>query len=218
MMKESKYTKYYLPLLLLLVISSCNTTVQNLDTEELPYYNEATFTPSWIESDKEKRKFHKIPEFKLINQNGDSITEVTVKDKIYVVDFFFTACPGICPKMTTNMHKVQEVFKDDQEVLLLSHSVTPESDSVAVLKDYAELNEVDAAKWHLLTGDQKTIYDLGRNAYFVEEDLGLTKSEGDFIHTENFVLVDQQRHIRGIYNGLNKTSVNQLIEDIKSLK
>ena len=217
-MKESKYTKYYLPLLLLLVISSCNTTVQNLDTEELPYYNEATFTPSWIESDKEKRKFHKIPEFKLINQNGDSITEVTVKDKIYVVDFFFTACPGICPKMTTNMHKVQEVFKDDQEVLLLSHSVTPESDSVAVLKDYAELNEVDAAKWHLLTGDQKTIYDLGRNAYFVEEDLGLTKSEGDFIHTENFVLVDQQRHIRGIYNGLNKTSVNQLIEDIKSLK
>ena len=217
-MKELKYAKYYLPLLLLLVTSSCNTTVQNVDTEELPYYSEATFTPSWLKSDKEKKKFHKIPEFKLINQNGDSITELTVKDKIYVVDFFFTACPGICPKMTTNMHKVQEVFKNDQEVLLLSHSVTPESDSVAVLKDYAELNEVDAAKWHLLTGDQKTIYDLGRNAYFVEEDLGLTKSEGDFIHTENFVLVDQQRHIRGIYNGLNKTSVNQLIEDIKSLK
>lgn len=217
-MKKSNYINYFVLLVLVFVIISCNTAVSKTALEDLPYYSEATFTPSWLESESEKKRFHKIPAFTLINQNGDSINELTVKDKIYVVDFFFTACPGICPKMTTNMYRIQEAFKNDPTVLLLSHSVTPEADSVFILKDYAELNDVDPAKWHLLTGDKKTIYELGRNAYFVEEDLGLIKSEGDFIHTENFVLVDQQRHIRGIYNGLNKTSVNQLIEDIKTLK
>lgn len=113
---------------------------------------------------------------------------------------------------------VQEEFKSDDEVLLLSHSVTPENDSVPVLKHYADTKGVIPDKWHLVTGERKTIYDLGRLSYFVEEDMGVPKGEDDFLHTENFILVDKNRHIRGIYNGLNKSSVKQLIADIKTLK
>lgn len=187
--------------------------------ERLPYYQEATFTPDWFETNEDvPADYHQIPSFSLLNQSGEEFTEASVKDKIYVVDFFFTSCPGICPKMTNNMAIVQDAFLDTEEVLLLSHSVTPEYDSVSVLKRYAERKGVIDGKWHLLTGERSEIYDLGRNHYFVEEDLGLQKKSTDFIHTENFVLVDRNRRIRGIYNGLNKTSINQLIADIKALQ
>lgn len=146
------------------------------------------------------------------------MNEKTFENKIYVADFFFTSCPGICPKMTANMNIVQEAFKDDVDVLLLSHSVTPSDDSVAVLKDYALYKGVISNKWHLVTGSEKEIYKLDRKDYFVEDDLGLEKDEDEFLHTENFVLIDKNRHIRGIYNGLNKTSVKQLISDIQTLK
>ena len=116
------------------------------------------------------------------------------------------------------MAVLQDEFLQDDDVLLLSHSVTPERDSVPVLKEYAENKGVISHKWHLVTGTQQEIYRLGRQDYFVEEDLGLNKEENKFLHTENFVLIDKNRHIRGIYNGLNKTSINQLIADIKTLK
>ena len=119
--------------------------------------------------------------------------------------------------MTSNMSLIQEYFKDDSRVLLLSHSVTPEYDSVPVLKEYAKEKEVLDNKWHLVTGDRKIIYDLGRKRYFVEENLGEIPIESDFLHTENFVLIDQNRHIRGIYNGLRKNDINQLIKDINTL-
>jgi protein SCO1/2 len=119
--------------------------------------------------------------------------------------------------MTKNMIVVQEAFKDDAAVLLLSHSVTPTIDAVVQLKKYA-LEKGVLNNWHLVTGDKKEIYDLGRKFYFVEEDLGVPKGLDDFLHTENFVLIDEKKHIRGIYNGLNKNSVIQLIADIKSLK
>ncbi|MEL7145667.1 MAG: SCO family protein, partial [Bacteroidota bacterium] len=122
------------------------------------------------------------------------------------------------PKMTRNMTLVQEAFLEDDRVMILSHSVTPQYDSVPVLKRYAESNGVIDGKWHLLTGERSTIYKLGRQGYFIEEDLGILKEADEFIHTENFVLVDKNRYIRGIYNGLNKTSVNQLIDDIKTLQ
>lgn len=188
-------------------------------TNRLPYYQEATFTPLWLEEgDKELKTLHRISPFRLINQDGDTISHEDFEDKIYVADFFFTSCPGICPKMTTNMTDLQEEFLQDDEVLLLSHSVTPEYDSVAVLKDFADSKGIQSGKWHLVTGKQQEIYKLGRKDYFVEEDLGLEKEEDEFLHTENFVLIDKNRHIRGIYNGLNKTSVRQLIADIKTLK
>ena len=185
----------------------------------MPYYNEASFTPIWLDpNSKEVNQLHTIPPFKLVNQNGDTVTHNTFKDKIYVTDFFFTTCPGICPKMTSNMGVLQDAFKNDDEVLLLSHSVTPQKDTVVVLKKYAEAHNVQSVKWHLVTGNRNEIYDLGRKSYFVEEDLGLKKNAEEFLHTENFILVDKHKHIRGIYNGLNKTSIQQLIADIKTLK
>lgn len=209
-------------ILFLAVISlgACNESQENKSrVETLPFYNEATFTPHWILTDDQRLDtFHRISPFTLTNQEGKTITEDDFKDKIYVVDFFFTICPGICPKLTANMMLLQDEFLDDDMVLLMSHSVTPERDSVPVLKEYAENRGILSHKWHLVTGAQEEIYKLGRQDYFIEEDLGINKKEGDFLHTENLVLVDKNRHIRGIYNGLNKTSINQLIADIKTLK
>lgn len=209
----------YILLGFILLFFGCkNASEKNQSSPEtLPYYSEASFTPHWLNSS-EVEEFHRIPSYSLTNQDGETVTEKTFEDKIYVADFFFTTCPGICPKMTANMSVLQEAFKDDNDILLLSHSVTPEQDSVAVLKAYAKDKEVISGKWHLVTGARKTIYDLGRNQYFAEENLGEEKSEDDFLHTENFVLIDKNRHIRGIYNGLNTAAIEQLIADIKILK
>ncbi|GAB5409308.1 MAG: SCO family protein [Balneolaceae bacterium] len=210
----------YLLILLLLSVSACSQKVEKENSNaELPFYEEASFTPHWFEVDNElPEDFHKIPEFSLINQFGETVTEKVVEDKIFIVDFFFASCSGICPKLTTNMSLVQEAFLNDDEIILLSHSVTPTLDTPRVLKAFGKTKGVVEGKWHLLTGDRNQIYDLGRNYYFIEEDLGLEKNPDEFIHTENLLLVDQNRNIRGIYNGLNRTSVNHLIEDIKKLK
>ena len=185
----------------------------------LPYYNDESFTPNWLTPDSEEEKaFHKIPDFKLVNQLGDTVSQKTFDNKIYITDFFFTTCPGICLKMTGNMQKIQEEFIDDFNILLLSHSVTPSIDSVSVLKTYADKNGIIDSKWHLVTGDKTEIYNLGRNQYFVENDLGIPKDVNDFLHTENFLLIDKNKHIRGIYNGLNRASIAQLITDVKLLK
>ncbi len=216
-----------LSILLLILMASCTseTKKENIQvtetsrTEYLPYYNEESFTPHWITpGTKEEKDFHKIPEFKLINQLGDTVTQKTFENKIYITDFFFTICPGICPQMTDNMYKLQEEFKKDKDILLLSHSVMPSNDSVSVLKDYAKEHQVITNKWHLVTGDKTEIYHLGRNAYFVKNNLGEPKNINDFLHTENFLLIDKNKHIRGIYNGLNRASIAQLITDIKTLK
>ncbi|WP_372756616.1 SCO family protein [Mariniflexile sp.] len=187
--------------------------------EYLPYYNDESFTPHWITpNSKEEKTFHKIPEFNLTNQLGEIVTHKTFENKIYVTDFFFASCPGICPQMTSSMYKLQEVFEHDAEVLFLSHTVTPTRDSVPVLKTYAEKNGVISGKWHLVTGNKTEIYNLGRNQYFVENDLGTPKDINDFLHSENFLLIDKNKHIRGIYNGLNRASMAQLVTDIKALK
>lgn len=205
--------------MLLLVVSCKKSTEKNSRVDTLPYYNEATFTPLWLEKgDNRIAKLHQIPNFELQNQNNQKITQATFEDKIYITDFFFTSCTGICPKMTNNMGIIQQAFKDDNDVVLLSHSVTPEHDTPQVLQNYANAKGVIEGKWHLVTGSRDQIYNLGRNQYFVEEDLGIEKSNDEFLHTENFILVDKNKHIRGIYNGLNKTSIQQLIADIKTLK
>lgn len=213
--------------LILICLISCKSKIKKehikikktARVEHLPFFNDKTFTPHWITPGSEEEKaFHKIPDFKLTNQLGETITQQTFDEKIYVVDFFFTSCPGICLKMTNNMTKIQEEFKDDQGLLILSHSVTPSIDSVSVLSDYASKYDVIANKWHLVTGDREEIYSLGRDHYFVENDLGEPKNLDDFLHTENFLLIDTNKHIRGIYNGLNRASVAQLIVDIKALK
>ncbi|MUU78231.1 SCO family protein [Winogradskyella endarachnes] len=193
--------------------------VETSRVEYLPFYKDDTFTPHWLTPGTiEEKEFHKIPDFKLVNQLGDTISQKTFKNKIYITDFFFTTCPGICPKMTNNMAKIQEEFIDDNDVLILSHSVMPNTDTVSVLKAYADANSVIDNKWHLVTGDRGEIYNLGREHYFVENDLGEEKSIQDFLHTENFLLIDKNKHIRGIYNGLNRASIAQLIVDINALK
>ncbi|MGB3182973.1 MAG: SCO family protein [Cyclobacteriaceae bacterium] len=222
-MKNFWETSLVLSMLLLASCTESTTTAGQQEkqsrTDHLPFYNDPFFTPRWLLPGSDSlHGFHKISPFTLVNQLGDTITEKTFEGKIYVADFFFTICPGICPKMTENMNLVQEAFKDDDEVLLLSHSVTPERDTVAVLRKYAGRKGVTAGKWHLATGDRDHIYSLGRQDYFAEEDLGISKSADDFLHTENFILVDGNRHIRGLYNGINKASVQQLIADIKTLK
>lgn len=212
-------TRILLLIVLGFLLNCTSKDAPELVEEILPYYEEATFTPHWFNSEKERPEtFHKIPDFKLTNQLGETITEEHVEGKIFVVDFFFASCSGICPKLTSNMSLIQDAYLKDNDVLLLSHSVTPTLDTPRVLKAFGKTMGVVDDKWHLLTGDRELIYNLGRNYYFVEEDLGLQKSSDEFIHTENIILVDQNRNIRGIYNGLNKTSVNQLIQDISTLK
>lgn len=218
-MKLYRLNSLFTAFLLVFTLLGCNNKSNSEKESALPYYGESSFTPKWLATDsKEAMEMHRIPNFSLINQNGEVITRNTFKNKIYVADFFFTSCSGICPKMTSNMSVLQEAFKTDDDVLLLSHTVTPETDTVEVLNEYAKTKGVTPNKWHLVTGSRSEIYNLGRNAYFIEEDLGELKTDDDFLHTENFVLIDKNQHIRGIYNGLNKIAIQQLIADIKTLK
>ena len=164
-----------------------------------------------------QKKYHKIADFKLINQNGKIITQKDYQDKIYVADFFFTTCQSICPVMTTNMAIIQKDIMNDDDVMLLSYSVTPKIDSVAQLKRYAIEKGVNDHKWNLVTGDKKQIYELARKSYLVVKTDG-NGDEFDMIHTENFVLVDKKKQIRGFYDGTNSEDIARLIKDIKILK
>ena len=164
-----------------------------------------------------KRKYHTIADFNLVNQNGDTITQKDYEGKIYVADFFFTTCPSICPIMTKNMASIQEATKANKDILLLSHSVTPQIDSVAQLKKYALEKGVIDSKWNLVTGDKKQIYNLARKSYFAV----LNDGDGgpyDMIHTENFILIDTKGRIRGTYDGTNTEEVEKLLHDITILK
>ncbi len=163
------------------------------------------------------KRNHRVSDFALINQNGKTITQKDYDKKITIVDFFFTTCPSICPIMTDNMAKIQEKIKSSSQVKLLSFSVTPDIDSVAQLKKYALEKGVLDQHWNLLTGDKKEIYKLARKSYFVVKDDG-DGGPFDMIHTENFVLVDPDRRIRGYYDGTNEVEMKTLWEDLQILK
>lgn len=157
-----------------------------------------------------------VPSFKFINQMGDTVTDKDYKGKIYVADFFFTSCQSICPKMTTQLLQVQKKFEDNDSVLILSHTVNPERDSVSVLAAYAKKVHANNKKWNFVTGDKQKIYDIARNGYFITALKGDGGSE-DFIHSETFILVDKEKHIRGIYDGTNTKDISRLVDDIKVL-
>ena len=184
----------------------------------LEVYQPAMVSTELVDSTVQRqRKYHKIADFSLINQNGKTITQEDYKDKIYVADFFFTTCQSICPVMTKNMAEVQKEIINDNEIMLLSHTVTPEIDSVEQLKRYAEEKGVVDTKWNLVTGDKKQIYELARKSYLA------VKSDGDggpydMIHTENFMLIDKKRQIRGFYDGTDPEEIERLLADIKILK
>ena len=186
--------------------------------EKLPIYQPNMVSFQLVDSTMQHvKRFHKIKDFSLVNQNGEKVTNENYRDKIYIADFFFTTCQGICPIMKENMIILQDEYKDDDQVYLLSHTVTPEIDTKEVLKKYSLEKGIIDSKWNLVTGDKKQIYNLARKSYLVAEDI--EKSElFEMIHTENFVLVDPERRIRGFYDGTDQESMNALIYDIKVLK
>jgi len=203
-------------ILSIIIITSIYTLLK--PEKKLPIFQPDMVNSELVDSTVQAvRKYHKIADFKLFNQNGETITQDTYKDKIYVADFFFTTCLTICPIMTGHMLEIQERLKDDPEVLLLSHTVIPVADSVPQLKKYALEKGVNDAKWNLVTGDKKQIYELARKSYLA------TKSDGDggpydMIHTENFILVDKEKRIRGFYDGTNAEAIDDLMNDIETLK
>jgi protein SCO1/2 len=183
----------------------------------LPIYNPSDVNPELVDSSVQYiRKSHTIADFSFVNQNGEKITQKNYEGKIYVADFFFTTCGSICPKMTTNMVDIQTAIKNNPKILLLSHTVLPEIDSVAALKTYALKNGVIDAKWNLVTGDKKEIYTMARKSYLAVK-MGKPEELFDMVHTENFILVDDKRRIRGFYDGTNKKEIQRLIEDIRFL-
>ena len=186
--------------------------------KRLPIYQPNMVNAELVDSTLQHvKKYHRIADFSLLNQNGDTITQENYRDKIYVADFFFTTCPTICPIMTANLVEVQAALANDPEVLLLSHSVTPEIDSVAQLKKYAIEKGVNDAKWNLVTGDKKQIYELARKSYLAVQEDG-DGGPFDMIHTENFILVHKQRRIRGFYDGTKEEEMDRLLSDIEILK
>lgn len=217
-----KFFAKYKPLAIVMIVLSAIilTIFYNLYKPEpsLPVYQPTMVDKSLVDTSMQYvKKFHHIPDFKLVNQNGDTITQADYKDKIYVADFFFTTCQTICPIMTDHMIKIQKKLKDDGKVKLLSHTVIPETDTVAQLKRYAVEKGVDDNKWNLVTGPKKDIYDLARKSYLAVK----TQGDGgtyDMIHTENFMLIDSKKRIRGFYDGTDPDAIDKLLDDIATLE
>ena len=184
----------------------------------LPIYSPSMVSEELVEEDiRYIKKYHKINDFVLTNQNGELISQEFYQNKIYVADFFFTTCPDICPIMTENMGYLQSELKNQTDVLLVSFSVTPNIDSVSVLRAYADLKGVDDSKWNLFTGSKKDIYELARKSFLVAKNDG-DGGKYDMIHTENFVLIDKENRIRGFYDGTNEVEMNKLLKDVKILQ
>ena len=212
-MSINKTELFIISFLTFLGLTSCN----QVSKQQLPIYNPSDMDQRVIDKSMTGVTNHTVADFKLINQNGETITQDNYKGKIYITDFFFTRCTTICPIMTENIGKLQEVFKTDDDIMFLSLSVTPEIDSISVLRAYADDKGVIDAKWNITTGEKKHIYELARKSYFAV----LDKGDGgfqDFIHTTNFVLVDKEKRIRGIYDGTNDEEIKRLINDIRILK
>lgn len=201
-----------LALLTLPAISYVFLATGEVNARLLPY-----FGPKQLAENGTDTIYHTIPAFSFVNQDGKTVTEDDYKDKVYVANYFFATCQTICPIMSTQLLRVQEKFKEKKQyVRILSHTVDPEHDSVAVLRDYANMVHADTEMWDFVTGDKKELYDIARHGYLLNALEGDGGPE-DFIHSELFLLIDRDRHIRGIYDGTNIKKVNELNDDIKML-
>ncbi|NLR92158.1 SCO family protein [Flammeovirga agarivorans] len=205
----------FITILFTIVLFSCQS-----QEKELPFYNTPDFTPIFLNNEKDidRKITHEINDFSFLDQHNQQITQKDIEGKIHVANFIFTSCGSICPVMTNHMKIIDQEFSDDQEVAILSYSVTPWIDNVEVLQEYTEKQQIQSKNWHFLTGDKSEIYQLARQSYFAEEDLGFTKDSTDFLHTEHVILVDADKRIRGIYNGTIKLDMRQLAKDIEALK
>ncbi|MCB9360200.1 MAG: SCO family protein [Flavobacteriales bacterium] len=209
--------KRLIPALIITIIGIGIAYVMITDNKTLPIYNPSDLNPKLVdESVQGVTQLHRVGSFNLIDQEGNEVTEADFKNKIYITDFFFVTCPTICPKMATQMNRVYDEFIDNPDILFLSHTVMPEKDSVPVLNEYAKELHVDNNKWKFVTGDKKEIYNLARKTYFA----AITEGDGgvdDFIHTENFILIDKEKRLRGFYDGTSEKDINRLITDIYTL-
>ncbi len=213
----SKYKFFALVLFLLSVVIVFIIYSILKPKEILPVFQPANVNTEMVDSTLQHIKiYHTIADFSLTNQNGETVTQKNYDGKIYIADFFFTTCQTICPVMTEHMVEIQKKFLNDPQVLLLSHTVMPEIDTTEVLKKYALEKGVNDSKWNLVTGDKKQIYDLARKSYLAAKDIPYTEFE--LIHTENFVLIDAQKRIRGFYDGTDPKAIEKLMEDIEILK
>lgn len=210
--------KYFFYPFMLLLLAACGQNTASKNEVTLPFYNSTDYNPEWINpSDRTYKKIHTIADFSFTDHHGKNLSNKDLDGNIYVADFFFTSCPTICPKLTMSMERLQNTFKAEEDVKLISHTVMPWKDSVSVLNQYAENMDVDYNKWKLLTGDEDEIYSLARKSYFADEQFGFTADESDFLHTDKFILVDKKRRIRGIYTGLVEEDLIRLEEDIRIL-
>ncbi|MDQ3191844.1 MAG: SCO family protein [Bacteroidota bacterium] len=216
--KRSKYIKTFFLIALLLLPASVYfiLTLGKHNMLSLPFYGHKEVEVNIVDGKQViDTIYHTIQDFSFVNQHGKTVTQMDFEDKIYVADFFFTTCPGICPKMTAGMLRVQEKLKDYPQVMFLSHTVDPEKDTVEALAAYAQQAHA-SDRWHFVTGDREEIYKQGVYSYLVstQED---ALAPGGFLHSELFVLVDKKRRIRGFYDGTNLTEINSLIDAIKVL-
>lgn len=200
-------------LIIFFIINGCSGN----KVSELPYYDKPDFTPVWVK-DNEADKLHKISDFSFIDQDGKKISQENFEGKIYLANFFFTTCPGICPTITKNLLKVQNAFISDSDIKIISHSVMPWSDSIVCLKNYEKTFNIKNGMWYLVTGSTSEIYELARKSYYAEEKAGYNSDSTEFLHTEHVLLIDRSGHLRGIYNGTIALDAERMIEDIKILK
>jgi len=216
MLKTVLVWKNELAIILIVLLASC---MAKQKTQHLPYYNTADFTPHWIDNKEmiKKEIDHQIGDFSFTDQDGNAVSDEMIHGKIHVANFFFTTCSSICPRMTVNLKAVQKAFEKNDDVVLLSFSVTPWIDSVSRLKKFADKYSIQTGKWRLLTGSTNSIYSLARQSYFAEEETGYNKDSSEFLHTEHFILVDKQGYIRGIYNGTLPLEAQRLKDDIDLL-
>jgi len=189
---------------------------------KLPILNPTDVYPALVDSSLHNKGInHTILDFHLINQNGDSVTQEIINDRVVVANFFFATCPTICPIMNNQLSRVHDKYVNNDDVIILSHTVWPEIDTFEVLKEYGERYKADSKRWQFLTGDKHHLYNLARKSYLVAPSVNDTNfdqgGEGDFIHTENIVLIDKKRRIRGFYDGTDSLEVSQLIEDVQIL-
>jgi len=218
MSSESRSKSRMLIVSLILSIGFLFVYPQLKNEPSLKIFQPADVNPKLVDESVEmENEDHRVSDFELYSQDGDTIRLEDLDGKIYIADFFFTTCGNICPKMTTQMKGLHDFYLDDDDIMFVSHTVYPEMDSVEVLKAYAEKYEIDSDKWVLLTGSKKEIYSLARKSYFAV----LTEGDGgerDFVHTENFMLMDKHQRIRGYYDGTLPNDMEKLKNDIDILR
>lgn len=185
----------------------------NKPARYLPIYGEKSYEAKEGKTD---TAYHTIPNFSFTNQDGQTVTQKDVEGSIYVTDFFFTTCHSICPIMSSQMERIYTKFKNDPEVKFISHTVDPEIDTVEQLKTYAIKHNADAKQWMFVTGNKKELYEIARTGYLLNAEEG-DGGPDDFIHTQNFALIDKDKRIRGFYDGTDSLEINQLIKDIDLL-